>query len=321
MTFPIDLTRTNTRKRLFLASAVAVSLAYWPRLSELLALAYRNEHYTHVFLIVPLSILLSWVAIREQPLHPGYAPFAGGALIFVAIAAFLASSLLRAEASNAAFALSIAALVTCWIGLFAFFYGAEAVRRLLFPLVFLFLIVPIPEAALDKCIVALQAASTHFTYLLFRWTGVPVLKQGFVLALPSFEIEIAQQCSGIRSAIMLGLSSLVLGYLYLRSYWARMLLVIAAVPLAVAKNAIRIYALSMLGMHVDASFLTGQLHHDGGVVFFVIALAAMVGLLKALQRTEAVGLAPERRGMTKSLVAAGGRSSMARPFRTTHPAP
>jgi len=166
------------------------------------------------------------------------------------------------------------------------FYGTCAVRQLLFPLLFLFLIVPIPQLLVDKCIFALQMASSYVTYSLFRWTGVPVLKNGFILSLPTIEIEIAKQCSGIRSALMLFLSSLILGRLYLRSHWARALFALAAIPFAIAKNAIRIFTLSMLAIYVDPSFLEGRLHHNGGIVFLVLTLAGMIILLKGLQKAE-----------------------------------
>ena len=107
--------------------------------------------------------------------------------------------------------ISIASLVVFWIGLVMLFFGVPAVRKLLFPLLFLFLIVPIPQLVVDKCIVALQVASTEATFTLFRWSGVPVLKSGFVLTFPTLDIEIAKQCSGIRSSLILLISGMVLG--------------------------------------------------------------------------------------------------------------
>jgi exosortase/archaeosortase family protein len=62
-------------------------------------------------------------------------------------------------------------------------------------------------------------------------------------------------------------------------------------PIAVIKNAIRIVALSLLAMHVDQSFLTGQLHHEGGFVFFLLALGLLAPLFVLLKRSE--GAAPE----------------------------
>jgi exosortase len=166
------------------------------------------------------------------------------------------------------------------------FYGLPAVRQLMFPLLFLFLIVPIPQLIVDKSVTALQVGSSHATFVLFRWGGVPVLRSGFVLILPALDIEVAKQCSGIRSSLVLVISSFVLGHLYLRSHWGKVLLVLTSVPISIAKNAVRIFTLSMLGMHIDPGFLYGRLHRNGGIVFFVMALAALVGFVRAIQKAE-----------------------------------
>ena len=77
---------------------------------------------------------------------------------------------------------------------------------------------------------------------------------------------------------------LLLSHFYLRSLGTKILPVLAVVPLAIAKNAIRIFALSMLGMHVDSGFLYGNLHRNGGIVFFVLALLGMVCLASGFCR-------------------------------------
>jgi exosortase/archaeosortase family protein len=77
-----------------------------------------------------------------------------------------------------------------------------------------------------------------------------------------------------------------MSHLFLRSFWSQATFVFFIVPMAVIKNAVRIFSLTMLAMHVDPGFLTGRLHHEGGVVFFILALAGMLGLLLVLQKVE-----------------------------------
>jgi len=71
------------------------------------------------------------------------------------------------------------------------------------------------------------------------------------------------------------ISSMALAHLYLRSYWGKILLILAAVPISMAKNGVRIFALSMLGMKVNPAFLYGRLHRNGGIVFFLLAMAGL----------------------------------------------
>lgn len=281
----IDKSRSSDRNVLFVTLIVVTIVCWWRWLIALLRLAYSNEHYFHILLVLPVSLsLLLWEGQRKA-LCRSFAPGPGLALISAALL-FWVDGQFQMKDSESALAVRICCLVGCWLGLVMLVYGTQVVRQLLFPLLLLFLIVPIPQVLVDKCIVVLQTASSDVTYLLFRLIGVPVFKHGVVLSLPMLEIEVAKQCSGIRSALMLFLSSLILGHVYLRSHWAKVLFVLAAIPFAIAKNAIRIFTLSILGMNVDPSFLAGRLHHDGGIVFFVLTLAGMVILLKSLQKIE-----------------------------------
>jgi len=79
---------------------------------------------------------------------------------------------------------------------------------------------------------------------------------------------------------------MVLAHLFLRSLWRKALLIAAAIPLSVAKNGLRIVTIGELGTRVDPDFLNGKLHHDGGIVFFGIAVVAVGALLWMLRRTE-----------------------------------
>jgi len=82
------------------------------------------------------------------------------------------------------------------------------------------------------------------------------------------------------------ISSMVLAHLYLRSYWGKILLILAAVPISIAKNAVRTFALSMLGMKVNPAFLYGRLHRNGAIVFFLLAMAGLPALVKAIRKAE-----------------------------------
>jgi exosortase/archaeosortase family protein len=97
---------------------------------------------------------------------------------------------------------------------------------------------------------------------------------------------VAEECSSIRSSLMLLVTGMVLAHLFLRSLWSKFLVVLAAVPLSVLKNGLRIFVLSMLGIHVDPGFLTGRLHREGGLIFFGIALLILFFLIRVLQRFE-----------------------------------
>src|SRR5207247_1333778 len=179
------------------------------------------------------------------------------------------------------------ALVLWWIASFVTCFGTQTSRTLLFPLVFLLWMVPIPSFALNKVVEFLQAESAVAARLMFSLIGVPVSQQGFVLSIPGVNIEVARECSSIRSSVMLLVASMVLAQVSLRSPWSKALVIAATVPLSIAKNALRIVTLSVLATRVDPGFLTGRLHHQGGIVFFIISLAVVVLLLWMLRLAEA----------------------------------
>jgi len=270
---------------MFVALLLVGVVWWWHWITTLLTLAVSNEQYSHAFLVLPVSLSLALLEGRAKNVKPAWSPFPGLVIILISLAALLALQF-TGSVGERALVISIASLVVYWIGLVTLFFGVSVVRQFLFPLIFLFVIVPVPQVLVDKCIVALQVGSTEVTFTLFRWSGVPVLKSGFVLTFSTLDIEVAKQCSGIRSSIILLISSLVLAHLYLRSYWGKILLVLAVVPISIAKNALRIFVLSMLGMKVNPAFLYGRLHRNGGVVFFLLALAGLAVVIKAVNKCE-----------------------------------
>jgi exosortase len=95
--------------------------------------------------------------------------------------------------------LNIGALVIWWIGSVVVCFGIGALRYLLFPLCLLFLMIPIPEQGVTWMTDVLQQQSAAMSSWLFHLIGVPVVRDGVVLSIPGLTIEVAQECSSIRS--------------------------------------------------------------------------------------------------------------------------
>jgi exosortase len=278
----------RVQSNLNFAFLCAISLIIgWHTLARAFSLALHNDEYTHLFLMLPVSgglIFLDWRS--QKPIAQANFRI-GPALLFAAVLIAGLASWIRADiADDVQLSLSMIALVLWWIGSFVACFGARAARTLLFPLVFLFWMVPIPSFALNKVVEFLQAESAMAARLMFSLIGVPVSQQGFVLSIPGVNIEVARECSSIRSSVMLLVASMVLAQVSLRSPWFKVAVIATTVPLSIAKNALRIVMLSMLGTRVDPGFLTGRLHHQGGIVFFLISLAVLVLLLWILQGIE-----------------------------------
>jgi len=186
-------------------------------------------------------------------------------------------------------ALSIKAggIVSLLLGSFLVAYGWDSFKKALFPLLMLLFMIPIPETWLAAAIHALQRGSAEGVAILFQLTGTPFHREGLTFALPRTTIEIAPQCSSIRSSLALLISCLLAGHLILRTTSRKFVLVLVAIPMAMMKNSIRIVTLSLLAIHVDMGYLAGSdLHRRGGIVFFILTLLLMWPVIWILRKTE-----------------------------------
>ncbi|PYV76981.1 MAG: hypothetical protein DMG96_12490 [Acidobacteria bacterium] len=147
------------------------------------------------------------------------------------------------RADDVQLSVGMLALLLWWIASFVVCFGTRASRSFLFPLLFLFWMVPIPSLPLNRTVEFLQAQSTTASRLMFSLIGVSVSQQGFVLSIPGVNIEVARECSSIRSSVMLLIASMVLAQVSLRSPWSKAAVIAATVPLSIAKNALRIVTL------------------------------------------------------------------------------
>ena len=267
-----------------LAASVALG---WRPLVSTWTLALSREAYTHILLILPLSCAFVYLERKALPSPPRRSVVAGSAVLaLVLLLVGLARFGGRGWPQDIVLSSSMLALVTWWIGCTVFYFGIRAFQVMLFPLCFLFWLVPIPSIALDEIVHFFQHQSAFAARVLFMVAGVPVAQDGIMLSIPGLDIEVAQECSSIRSSLMLIVTTMVLAHLFLRSWWRKALLIAAAVPLAAMKNGLRIFVIAELGTRVDPGFLDGDLHHHGGIVFFAISLVVMATLLWGVRRTE-----------------------------------
>lgn len=271
---------------------VALSAAWsWPALATVIARSLNRaeyEHYSHIILLPFLGAYLLYLnrgAIFTDA-RPG---FRTGIVLTVvgATTVWLGGTTVIAGEPESRLSLTMFGLVTLWASGFVFCYGIRALRAAAFPFLLLFFMVPLPPAVLTGIIRFLQKGSADASELLFVTIGMPIFRQGFFFALPGINIQVAEECSGIRSSLALLLSGLVMAHLFLRSTWTRATFVLVIVPLAIFKNAVRIVVLSWLAVHVDPSFITGSVaHRTGGIPVFLASLAILGGLAWLLRTRE-----------------------------------
>jgi exosortase len=256
-------------------------------LSSLVRQSLSQGYSSHIVLIPLLAGFLIWSGRETIFVDTCYslsrASQIGAFGIVTAVIAYAAGSQGGVGLAHLLTVLSVLQLIVAG---FVGFFGTAAFRKAVFPFSLLLMVVPIPSLLVDRVIQFLQAGSADLTAWTFSLLNVPVLREGFVLTVPGVSIEIAKECSGINSSIALLIIMLLVAHETLHSNWRRIALVLVVIPLSIVKNAIRIVTLTILATHVDPSFLTGKLHHEGGFVFYLISLAFVFPIWKILQKTE-----------------------------------
>jgi exosortase len=268
--------------------AGAGTLIYAVPLAGLFRAAYRDETFSYIVFIPLVSLYLVYEDRNRIFGADAGSPIPGVVLSSLGILLYLAARTgpVGPSVPVERFALYALSAVLYLEGILGVLAGAGGLWAARFPLLFLFFMIPIPEGILGPIVRFLQAGSAEVSYWVIRSVGVPVFRDGFLFTLPGLTVEVAEQCSGIRSGISLFLVSILAGHIFLKSGWRKLALSAAAVPITIAKNGLRIVTISLLGAYVDRQVLSGPLHKAGGIPFFGVALVMLAVVLWALRRGE-----------------------------------
>jgi exosortase len=276
---------TNRADFFYVAALIVSLVVFRAAFGAMIGAARVDDRYTYALLVPGISGLL---LIREMSgIRPvsRFRPWLG---LPVLAAGLLLYWSIHETLSLDTFALTRAMLAVAlfWTGAFLAVYGPAALRVSAASWCFLFFIVPLPAGDMDTLAGILQKQSANVAEALFRFTGMPAVRQGVLFSLPGVDIEIARECSGIRSSLALVLINSVAARMMLKSYARRGALIVLSVPFVVCKNAIRIVAISWLGVYVNRAFFYGDLHRNGGLVFSLLDTVVLFAALALLRRAE-----------------------------------
>ena len=179
--------------------------------------------------------------------------------------------------------MSRTSLILLIAGLVVFFLGWKMLRAVLFPLLFLILMVPIPAIVLNQITFPLQILASKVAAWSLPLCGVPVLREGNVINLPAMPLEIAHACSGIRSLLSLTTLAIMYGYVAEKRMLIRVLLALASIPIAVAANGFRIVGTGLLVQYWDPGKAEGFFHTFSGWLIFVVSLLMLFALHRCLK--------------------------------------
>lgn len=257
-------------------------LLLWSVLRNLVHLSLHNPEYSHLLLMPGLSLYLLWSERNRVFKQPKSSPRLALCALCLGLCFFIGSS----HVPDFALTMRVLALILFWLSGMLLCYGFNSLRHSGLAIIFLFLMTPLPEPVLARVIAFLQHGSAQTAEWLFNIVGMPVYRNDVLIYLPKLTLEVAPECSGIRSSVGMFITGLLAVHYLLRSFPRKILFMLFVLPVLILKNGIRIFTLAVLALYVDPGFLTGRLHHAGGFVFYLLGLLALVPLLEWLRRTE-----------------------------------
>ncbi|NYF90942.1 exosortase/archaeosortase family protein [Tunturiibacter empetritectus] len=178
-------------------------------------------------------------------------------------------------------------------GLIWTFFGWAMVRALRFPLLVLVLAIPFPAILFNQITFPLQLLASRIASDILPLLGVPTLHEGNVIELPVMKLEVAEACSGIRSLMSLFTLAVFYGYFLERTNRRRIILALASIPIAVAANVARIVGTGLCVQYWDPEKALGFFHEFSGWVMFVISLACLYLVHRAMQLISPVKAQPK----------------------------
>jgi exosortase len=261
--------------------------ANYPILKYLVLQWWNDEDMTHGFLVPLVAGFLVWER-REKLLAMEFKPsFRWGipVLLWGMCQGYL--GMVAAELF-----LQRTSVLILLVGILLVTGGPRLVRALLYPLLLLPFMIPIPGVVYNRITFPLQLFASSVAEQLLGLINIPVLRDGNVLHLASQDLSVAEACSGIRSLMSLSFLSLVYSYFSDRRPWMRCVLFAATIPIAIVANAGRVTITGILS-EINPELAHGFFHSLEGWVIFVIAGIMLIGLHAFLNRlTRLSGVKP-----------------------------
>jgi len=228
-----------------------------------------DENMGHGFFVPLVAGYIAWQRRDTLTFDPRRGNL-WGLVIVVAAALLSLVATLGAELFTARLS-----FVVALFGVILYLGGTRWIKTLLFPLALLLFMIPIPTIIYAQLTLHLQILASQLGEILITLMGIPVLRAGNTLQLPSQTLDIAEACSGIRSLLSLMFLSLVFAYFMDKKVWMRWALLVATVPIAIGANGIRV-ALTGLLSEINIKFAGGMYHETEGYIVFIVALGALL---------------------------------------------
>jgi len=278
----------SPQTRRFAFAVAILSLLFSKPLLDLIQLSLNTELHSHLILIPIVTVYFAW--LKKDALPEPQTPSVALAILpgICGVGLLVYSWTSRGfDSLEDAIAVTTFAYILLVIALAFASFGTNTLKAQRFSLLFLLFLVPVPSLVQTWLNTFFQFTSAEVSYQLVRSANIPIFRpHPLTFELPTIELHVAPSCSGIRSSLVLLITSTVAGKLFLQSKWKRWLLVFFIIPLAIVRNGFRIFTISYLCANVGPHMIDHWIHHKGGPFFFGLSLIPFFALLYWLWKKE-----------------------------------
>ncbi len=259
-----------------------IVLMYGPMYLRLAGGMWQSEEYAHGPIVLALCLWLVWknrAACRDLAAPEAAAEVLGWASLAIGLFAFGLGRVLGLTI------LEVASQIPVYFGVLLILFGWPGVRRFWIVLAFMLFLIPLPGFVIDGATRALKQEVSVIVEHLLYWLGYPVAREGVILSVGTYRLEVANACSGLNS--MYSLTAIGVLYIYLLSNgsWVRNAILLLSIwPLAFAANILRVVLLVLITYHFGDAAGQGFFHGFAGILLFTIALGGMFALDVAVKK-------------------------------------
>jgi exosortase len=251
---------------------------YAPVLRSMVLQWSVDPDYSYGFLVPVFSAYILWLR-RARLSGTEIKPANFGFLVMIAAICLLLLGSLAAELF-----ISRVSLLVLLSGMILFLAGWNVLRMVSFPLGFLIFMIPIPAILYNQITFPMQLFASRLASSWLELVHVPVLRNGNILVLSSYSLEVVEACSGVRSLMTLVSLAVAYGYLAESRLWVRCILALLMVPSAIVTNAIRVAVVGMLAHKFGPATADGFLHLFSGWLIFLSAVVMLLLFHRILRR-------------------------------------
>lgn len=246
-------------------------VAFIPVYPQLVWTWLNHSDNSHGILVPLVSAYFIWQKKKELRLSEISNSNWGGVILAISMGLYLLSY------TGGVAVVSRAMIVSSLIGLVLFTLGKEFFSLLVFPLLFLFFMVPVPDSILGLVALPLQLFATKVSTFVIQLFSIPAYREGNMLYFTQTQLEVAEACSGIRSIMSFGMLSFIFAYMMDKIWWKRIVLILSTIPLALFANIVRVTGTGILAHFYGDIVARGFLHEFSGLAVFAFGFVLLLG--------------------------------------------